>query len=278
MEMREIDKALARIREAVDGELPASRPPAPRIDPSSVIRFSDHVAAELPPNERELLEVRAAELGPWYQGPFLLGGDLVVTGTERSDNRWMDLGREVPGDLAGKRVLVLPSGSGYDAFMFRSRGAGHVLACERTSDHDQALFLESIYQSGVDFNQIGWEDLNPGTHGSFDLVHCHSLLHRVLQPVELLERLRLMLDEAGTLLLGTLLLRDPQLSEYARFVPAACENGESWWLPGRLAVRWMLEAAGFRVEAEFARQEELAGPYSAVSSYFRATRRQEPHT
>jgi hypothetical protein len=271
IETKAIDEALGHIREAVDEELAASRALAAQIDPTSVIRFSDHVAGELPPTERRALQARAEELRPWRQGPFLLGGDLVVTGTERSDRRWADLDREVPESLSNKRVLVLPSGAGYDAFMFRRRDAAYVLACERTRFHDQALFLESVYKAGVDFHQIGWEDLNPETHGSFDLIHCHSLLDQVLHPLQLLERLRQMLGEDGILLLGSLLLSDPELSEYVRFIPASSEHGGSSWLPGRLAVRWMLEAVGFVVEAEFARQEALARPSRAVTSYFRAS-------
>src|SRR5438309_10961770 len=93
-------------------------PPVPDVDPSTVVRFSSSVTAKLSATERESLAERARQLDPWLQGPFLLGGDLVVGGAWRVDQRWEDLGGEVPEDLSGKRVLDIGSNAGYDPFMF----------------------------------------------------------------------------------------------------------------------------------------------------------------
>ena len=57
------------------------------------------------------------------------------------------------------------SNAGYDPFMFKLRGADHVLACEPFEFIEQALFLESVYRSGVDFQRIGWQQLDPETTG-----------------------------------------------------------------------------------------------------------------
>jgi len=51
----------------------------------------------------------------------------------------------------------------------------------------QAEFLESIYRTGVDFRQIGWQQLDPSEHGLFDLEHCHGVLHHEPNPIEVEE-------------------------------------------------------------------------------------------
>jgi len=54
----------------------------------------------------------------------------------------------------------------------------------------QAHFLEEVYQSGVDFQPLAWQQLDPTKHGTFDLVHCHGVLYHELHPIALLQRLR----------------------------------------------------------------------------------------
>ena len=152
---------------------------------SSPITFSEHVEGELSADRRRHLVSTAKQLGPWIQGPFPLGGDLVVGAEARSDLRWRELRNHLPDDLSDKRVLIVGSNAGYDAFMFRGLGAEHVLACEPSDLHQQAVFLESIYQTGIAFRQIGWQDLRPEVHGHFDVIHCYGL-HRELHPVLLL--------------------------------------------------------------------------------------------
>ena len=68
----------------------------------------------------------------------------------------------------------------------------------------------------------------------------------------LLQRLRTLLSDNGTLLFGSMMLASAGLSEYARFVPG-CYYGDPtwWWVPGRLAMRWMLESVGLEVEEIF---------------------------
>ena len=94
--------------------------------------------------------------------------------------------------------------------------------------------------------------LDPELHGRFDVVHCHGVLYHEVHSVVLLERLRAMLADGGTLLFGSMMLADPELSELARFVPGAYYNDPSWWwVPGRLAMRWMLKTVGLKVDEEF---------------------------
>lgn len=265
---------MALLRQAAERQLGTERPPAADVDPATLVRFSADLPRELSEAERARLVARAEELEPWLQGPFLLGGDVVVGGAWRNDQRWVVLARELPEDLSGRRVLDVGSNAGYDPFVFRLRGADYVLGCEPFEYINQARFLESIYASGADFQKIGWQQLEPERHGSFDLVHCHGVLYHEPDPMGLLARLWQMTAPGGTLLLGSMMLADPTLSEYARFVPTTYYGDSTWWwVPGRLALRWMIETSGFDVDGDFGEHPGPPGEFRTVNGYFRARRR-----
>jgi SAM-dependent methyltransferase len=270
--LQRVDDAMASIREAVARQLGTERPPDLDLDPSMLVRFSPDLPDELSAEDRERLSAQARELDPWLQGPFLLGGDLVIGGAWRNDQRWAGLGDELP-ELDGRRVLDVGSNAGYDPFMFKLRGAEHVLGCEPFAFIDQALFLESIYRSGVDFQRIRWQDLDPERHGTFDLVHCHGVLYHEPDPMALLSRLWQLTTPGGTLLLGSMMLADPTMSEYARFVPLSYYGDSTWWwVPGRLALRWMIESSGFDLDAAFGEHPGPPGEFRTINGYVRAVR------
>lgn len=258
---------MASIRASVRGQWHVERPPSPTFDPAEVTRFSSLLPTALDPADREALARRAAALEPWLQGPFLLGGDLVVGGVWRSDLRWEILGGHIAEDLSGIRVLDVGSNAGYDAFMFAMRGAT-VTACEPFAFHEQAVFLESLYQTGVDFRRLGWQDLRAGTLGRFDVVHCSGVLYHELHPMALLQRLTTLLGDDGQLILGSMILDCPGLSEYMRFVPTKYFGDSTWWwVPGRLALRWMLEQTGFSIEDDVEIGEGPPGEFPVASVY-----------
>jgi SAM-dependent methyltransferase len=264
-----IERAIALLSEASDA-LPVAEeralvdePPAP---------FAAAAAKGLNGRERRQLEREAAELGPWFQGPFHLAPDQAVGGAWRSDLRWNVLEEHLPPDLTGMRVLDVGSNAGYDPFMFAHRGAEEVIGCEPGSPHEQALFLESIYRTGADLRRIGWQDLDPGDQGRFELIHCNGVLYHEPNPMMMLERLRPMLADGGTMIFGTMLLASSEQSEYARFVPGAFADDRTWWwVPGRLAFRWMCEAVGFSVGDEFGAFEGPRDTFPVISAYTKLT-------
>lgn len=265
----DIDEAMARIREVVGQQLGVERPIAATVDIATLPRFGGELPSVLDPERRAELVAEADRLDPWLQGPFWLGGELVIGGAWRNDTRWEGFGKEVPADLSGKRVLDVGSNAGYDPFMFSMRGAEYVLGAEPFMFIEQARFLERIYQTGVDFQPLGWQDLDPAVHGTFDLVHCHGVLYHDMHPMAMLQRLRQMLAPGGTLYFGSMMLADPELSEYARFVPGAYyEDATWWWVPGRLAMRWMLESVGLTVRRQLALHDGPPGEFATINGYF----------
>jgi len=264
---------MVRVREEVEGQLGQTDSVESTYDPATLVQFSPHLPERLSSEDRELLLARAKGLEPWLQGPFLLGGDLVIGGLWRIDTRWVNLEPEVPADLSGQRVLDVGSNAGYDPFMFNLRGATEVLACEPYEFIEQARFLESIYRTGVDFRRIGWQELSPGEHGSFDLVHCHGVLYHEVDPLGLLTRLHEMTAPGGTLLIGSMMLADPTHADLWRFVPRAYFHDKTWWwLPGPLALRSMIESVGFEVEGDFGEGAGPEGEFETINGYFRASR------
>ncbi len=213
-------------------------------DPHSLQRFSAQLPAELSSTEEIRLRTEIERLSPWLQGPFDLGGGVVIEGQAHDDLRWQAIRPQLP-DLTGKRVLDVGAGAGYDAFMFRVCGAAEVLACEPSELIQQARFLESVFNTGVRLEQIAWQDLDPQAHGTFDVVHCRGVLQHEPNPIALIARLRSLLGGGGQLLLGSIMLADAEYSEHVRFVPGAGTRQPGlWWVPGRLALRWMIDACG----------------------------------
>jgi tRNA (mo5U34)-methyltransferase len=185
----------------------------------------------------------------------------------------------VPADLSGARVLDVGCNAGYDAFMFHARGAEYVLGCEPFDFIEQAHFLQRVYKTDVDFRRLGWQDLDPAVHGRFDLVHCHGVLYHDMHPMALLQRLREMLTDDGTLYFGSMMLADPELSEHARFVPGAYYGDPTWWwVPGRLAMRWMLDTAGLEVRRQLPVHDGPPGEFATINGYFECGRGPEAAT
>jgi SAM-dependent methyltransferase len=262
------ESGLSRIREDAARQLRRIGTAALDFELDQLPRFAAELPEELPPERVAELEAQIARLEPWLQGPFLLAGNLVIPGRWRNDLRWRWLSDHLP-ELTGKRVLDVGSNAGYDPFMFKLRGAAEVLACEPFEFIHQARLLESVYQSGVDFRQIGWQVLDPEVHGRFDFIHCHGVLYHEPHPMLLLDKLRAMLADGGELLFGSILHSSTEASEYLRFVPDSYAGDPTWWfVPGRLAMRWMLEVSGFDTE-ELNLSPGPMGEFPTMTGYFR---------
>lgn len=269
-EGKTVDEAMRELREAVARQLGVGELSDVDVTEAEIVRFSADLPTVLDERERTRLLERVHALEPWLQGPFALGGDLIIGGAWRNDARWQGLAAHVP-ELAGKRVLDVGSNAGYDPFMFKLRGADEVVACEPFNFILQMEFLEGIYRTGIKPCRLAWQQLDPQVHGVFDLVHCHGVLYHEMHPMALLQRLRAMLADDGTLLFGSMMLASAELSEHVRFVPGSYFGDPTWWwVPGRLAMQWMLESIGLEVEQTFGLSEGPRGEFPTVNGYFRA--------
>jgi SAM-dependent methyltransferase len=271
---------MARIRDAAERQLGVREFSRAEVSYDEVIRFSDDLPTALDQEQRQALLQQVRTLEPWLQGPFALGGGLVIGGAWRNGSRWQGLAPHVPA-LDGKRVLDVGANAGYDAFMFKRGGAAEVLACEPFDFIYQMEFLEGIYHTGITPCRLAWQELDPATQGTFDVVHCHGVLYHEMHPMGLIQRLRAMLSDQGVLLFGSMMLAAAETSEYARFVPGSYFGDPTWWwVPGRLAMRWMLEAAGLEVDIVFGLSPGPPGEFPTVNGYFRAraaSRQTPPH-
>lgn len=271
-DLKTMSDSLAGIAEVVERQLGTAAPHGD-FDAAAMIRFSRHVKDELDESERSALIARAEELAPWLQGPFLVGGDLVVGGAWRTDTRWETLGPEVPESLVGMRVLDIGSNAGYDPFRFSRREPDYLLACEPFAFIEQARFLESVYKTGVELRQTGWQALSAGIEGQFDLVHCHGVLYHEVDPVGLLEKLFEMTTPGGLCLFGSMMHADPALADLARLVPLTYFGDQTWWwVPGPIAMRRMVESVGFQVEKSFGFSAGPPGEFPTLNGYFRSRR------
>jgi len=175
--------------------------------------------------------------------------------------------------------LVIGGAAIEDARELAARGAAYVLSCAAPPEREPSLGgvegrieLDGEGVDGrIDYQPLGWEELAPARQGTFDLILCDDLVHRVTEPLSLLRALRVMTSEGGVLLIGAMMIDDPERSEYLRFVPDRYAADPSWWfVPGRLALRWLLQAAGFVVEAEFGEREGPRDLFPVVRAYLKA--------
>lgn len=201
----------------------------------------------------------------------LAGPQSSPGGPDLYELRWRALDAQADLRLTGCRVLAVGPGAGDDAAAFARRGARYALACEPRPGPGAAERRRSDEQPAVELRDAGWDELDPSRDGTFDLVHCNGLLHRVPEPLTLLRNLRRLISPGGSLLICSMMLAEPERSEFLRFVPDRYAGDPSWWfVPGRLAFRWLVETAGFEVELEFG---ELEGPRDGLpmmSGYLRA--------
>lgn len=196
-----------------------------------------------------------------------------------------------PGPLTGLRCMDVGTFDGFWAFEMEKRGAAEVVAV----DIDDPEALDWPY----DFRRLGpaeirkWRsergpgfatastalgskvvrvncsvyDLDPATHGTYDVVLCGALLLHLRDPVRALERMREVCT--GSLLLVEAL--DPALELLAPKVPAArlVPAIDQWWRVNSAGLIELAQKSGFRIE-EVGRRFLI--PFGAGGSYVKPSR------
>ena len=270
---RPMDEARENLRQAVKDQLGTDNPIVLFDNIDDLPRFSPNLPTHYTDEEKASLLERANLLHPWLQGPFYLGGDLVIGGPWRIDNRWRILRPELPDTLAGQRVLDIGTNAGYDCFSFNLLQPDFTLGIDPEIFIEQAYFLNEIYRTSVKFETVGWQALEPARFGLFDLVHCNGVYYHEQNMVQLVQQLGKVTAPGGTLLLGGFVLREPEFTNYARFVSGSFWNDPTWWwVPGFECMKGILSAAGFTFVKEFGRWVVPNGDFPVDSIYFRAVK------
>lgn len=183
--------------------------------------------------------------------PTANGGSTSRPAEPNDEERWSEVAGHLS-SLADRRVLVIADRVSTAGAVFAAAGAD-VVAGEPSP-------AVSARANGAPSGS------GPGARPPFDIVCCDSVLHRCTDPLGLLRQLQPLCRPGGTLLVQTLMLSDPERSEYLRFIPPNRAGDEPSLLAGRLAVRWMLQTAGFDVQAEIAVREETLGQIPLISA------------
>lgn len=149
--------------------------------------------------------------------------------------------------------------------------AGHSTSTDHAPSTRAATGVTVVHGARVDCPRMGtvlvlgadseadWRSVSAEEHGRFDVVRCRGLLHREPDPLGLLARLRELVADDGRLELEAVVLEAGEDAASTLLVPHGFGGDASWWwVPGRAALRWMLEAAGF--EAELQRETFVPGP------------------
>lgn len=245
--------------------------------PGELLLVSDPRSRFNHPDSRRAVVAEAEALGPWDDGLFRLADDLVVGVPTDAPERWAALDNDLHGAFTGRRVLDVSVGSGYDALALAARGA-RVVSCVSGAASARLRFLLSLGSFAVTPVDADWRGLDGAVRGlEVDVVHCRGVLERSAHPLAVLMSLRRVCREGTELLLGTVILADAQHSEMIRFLPHGYGGRGDWWMVcGRLALRWMLEAAGFAVDAEIAERHLPRAGFRVVERYLRCRARPLP--
>ena len=143
----------------------------------------------------------------------------------------------LPDDFSGRRVLDVGTFDGFYAFLAEARGADRVVAIdnEQYVDWVRSRFgielaggagfqaIAELLDSNVVYVRLDGYDLD-ALREEFDLILCCGLIHRVRDPLGLLDVLRRRLGPGGEVLLETHGVTDGRLEEGAGI--HVCEPGE----------------------------------------------------
>lgn len=176
-----------------------------------------------------------------------------------------------PASLAGQRCLDVATFDGFWAFEMERRGAAEVIGIDIldplawdwpvTAPPEVIDALERRKQGGAGFRiaadalgssvehrECSVYDLDPAQHGMYDLVYIGSLLMHLRDPVRALERVRAV-TRGRLLLVDNFSVWGSVVSPREPLARLDARGRPWWWKPNLAALRRMVEAAGFAIEA-----------------------------
>ncbi len=217
-----------------------------------------------PHRVRKLIE----DHGRWFHEIELAAG--IVTPGEDSNRLKLPILDEIglPSRADGLKVLDVGCSDGYFSFEMEKRGASVVAMDFVPENYTGFSVAKKALGSDVRYVMDNVYNLNPHTHGTFDIVLLMGVLYHLRKPLEALDAVRSVLSEDGKLFLATLLIDEfvvlpngrtttlealnPELSGIPLWqsYPRDSLNGDftNCFAPNRRALEVALEEAGFSVE------------------------------
>ncbi len=218
---------------------------------------------------RENIEVKVAELGPWFHN-LDLGGVKTAPNHFLGDYpniKFRKLAPAIPADLTGKSVLDIGCNAGFYAMELKRRGAARVVGTDTDPRYlAQARFAAEVNGLDVEFRELSVYDV--ALLGErFDLVVFMGVLYHLRHPLLALDLIHE--HVAGDLLLFQTMQRgsteiDPVREDYDFFEMDHLESPgypkmvffehryshdpTNWWAPNAACAEAMLRASGFRIE------------------------------
>ncbi len=217
--------------------------PSPQAAPAEIVSLQDI--------ERLLLKAEVAKIPAWHHC-IDLGCGVITPGGGKTSSPQTEEKIGLPESLAGMTVLDVGAWDGFYSFAAERRGAKRVLATDsfvwQSPDVGKAGFelARRVLKSQVEDMEIDVLDLSPEKVGVFDLVLFLGVLYHMRHPLLALDRVFSVTGKQ--LILETHVdMLDCQRPAAAFYCGRELNNDPTnWFGPNALAVKGMLESAGFR--------------------------------
>ena len=220
--------------------------------------------------ERNELERRIAELGPWFHHMSLRG---VGTAPEHflgdyPNVKYRHFRDSIPADLTGKRVLDIGCNGGFYSLEMKQRGADRVVGIDTDERYlQQARFAAEMRGLEIDFYRLSvWDVAALGEQ--FDVVLFMGVLYHLRHPLLALDLIHehvardLMIFQSmqrGSSEVAAV-AEDYEITETAAFDDPGypklhfiehrySHDATNWWVPNRACTEAMLRSSGFAIEA-----------------------------
>lgn len=146
----------------------------------------------------------------WYHAIPVADGVVTKATTPGFQRLWdFNLACLDTVDFRDKTVLDIGCRDGLFSFEAEKRGAREILAIDNDLSLGARDVLVPHFQSKVKFEELSLYDLNPETHGCFDIVLCLGVLYHLRYPFWGLKRMTDCLRDGALLVLESGMLAEP---------------------------------------------------------------------
>lgn len=208
---------------------------------------------------KDQLVRKIADLGkeePWFHCIDLGHGIKTMTEpVQHLENLWHYIGKNIPEDLSGKRVLDMGCNAGFFSVKAKQRNADYVMGIDTSSGYlRQAQFVKDVLELDIHYRKLSIYEL-PKVDLKFDLVLCLGVIYHCADPFGAAKTVAAVCQD--TAIVESALLSSKELSDRAiwEFVfpgykSAAGASNETerhynWWFPNMTGLKDLFEKAGF---------------------------------